>query len=295
MRVPAERGASGEVSIVIVVRLRLDAESPVLHVVVEGENRARDHRLRLRLRTSLAGAAVYADAAFGPVRRDPLVVPAADAAMETPPPTAPLHRYVSLFGERSGATIYSDGLAEYEASADGSVAVTLVRAVGELSRTDLPERPGHAGWPAHTPEAQCIGPFGAHLAVLLHGPRTDDVVAEIERVADDVLLPLAGDTLRSALAVPAPVHGARLDGPGLAFRALKDAETGDAVVARCVNLLDREVEGRWTFGVPIASARLARLDETQLGELAVEGTSVAFTAGPRAVVTLLVRLVQAAT
>jgi alpha-mannosidase len=68
--------------------------------------------------------------------------------------TAPLQRYVSLFDERKGATVYSDGLAEYEAREDGSVAITLVRAVGELSRNDLPERPGHAGWPAPVPGAQ---------------------------------------------------------------------------------------------------------------------------------------------
>jgi len=37
--------------------------------------------------------------------------------------------------------------------------VTVLRACGELSRIDLPERPGNAGWPTHTPEAQCIGPF----------------------------------------------------------------------------------------------------------------------------------------
>ena len=79
--------------------------------------------------------------------------------------TAPLHRYVSLFDGSRGCTVLSDGLAEYESRDDGSVAVTLVRSVGELSKSDLPERPGHAGWPVPTPQAQCRGPFAANLAV----------------------------------------------------------------------------------------------------------------------------------
>ena len=33
-----------------------------------------------------------------------------------PPPTAPLHRYVSLFDDARGVTVFSDGLAEYEAT-----------------------------------------------------------------------------------------------------------------------------------------------------------------------------------
>ena len=111
--------------------------------------------------------------------------------IEAPPPTAPLHRYVSLFDSTRGVTVYSDGLAEYEADATGDVAVTLVRSVADLSRNDLPERPGHAGWPVPTPEAQMLGPFAAELALFPHGPRTGETVDLIERTADDVLLPLS--------------------------------------------------------------------------------------------------------
>src|SRR5690606_10485667 len=93
-----------------------------------------------------------------------------EMAAELPPPTAPLHRYVSRHAPAGGATLYSDGLAEYEAGGDGSIAVTLVRAVGQLSRADLAERPGHAGWPAPTPDAQSLGGFCALFGLLLHGP-----------------------------------------------------------------------------------------------------------------------------
>src|SRR6476469_10081593 len=99
-------------------------------------------------------------------------------------------------------TIFSDGLAEYESHDDGSVAVTLVRAVGALSLPDLPERPGQAGWPADTPTAQSLGPYSAEFAIALHGPDSPDVRYYIEQLADDVLLPIRGETLRSNLLEP---------------------------------------------------------------------------------------------
>ena len=218
-----------------------------------------------------------------------LEVPEEDMRDEQPPPTAPLHRFVSLFAPTEGTTLFSDGLAEYEATDRGELFVTLLRAVGALSRNDLPERPGHAGWPAPTPKAQSIGPFAARLALLLHGGRDADTIDLVERSADDVLLPLEGRTLRSALKIPETLTGAELEGKGLAFSALKESEDGEWIVARCVNLLDEPVDGRWRFGVPIREARLARLNEAALGALSPEGPTVPFTAAPRAVVTILLR------
>ena len=209
--------------------------------------------------------------------------------MEQAPRTAPLHRYVSLFSARAGATVYSDGLAEYEATPEGNVFVTLLRAVGELSRNDLPERPGHAGWPAHTPRAQSIGPFEAQLALLLHGARVPATLNEIERIADDVLLPLVGHTLRSAVQVAPSTIGVQLEGECLAFSAIKESDDGNWLVVRCVNLAEQEVQGSWKFGFPVEEANLSRLDETSIEPLPVNENAVFFHAGPRAIVTILVR------
>jgi alpha-mannosidase len=195
---------------------------------------------------------------------------------------------VSLFNAQRGATLFSDGLTEYETTKNEFV-VTLLRAVGELSRSDLPERPGHAGWPVPTPEAQCLGPFEAEFGLLLHGPRTPATIDEIERTSDDVLFPLTGESLRSALRLSPPVHGVELHGPGLAFFAAKESEEGEWLVLRCVNLLDQECAGSWRLGKPLSEAHLARLDETPLTPLTLRGDTVPFLAPPRAVVTILVR------
>jgi len=271
----------------ILVALTLDAGDRFVRIRVTGSNECRDHRLRIVLRTGLSGAATIADAAFGPVRRAVITAPPDTA--ETPPPTAPLARYVTRDAGDRGVTIYSDGLAEYESVENGDVAITLVRAVGELSRSDLPERPGHAGWPTPTPEAQCIGAFEACFAVFPHGARDVATVDRIERTADDVLLPLTGLTLRGAVGVPRETAGVDLEGQGLAFLACKPSQDGEWTVLRCVNLCEQGVAGAWRCGFPVQQAMRARMDETPLSTASVVAARVPFQAAPREIVTLLVR------
>ena len=79
-----------------------------------------------------------------------------------------------------------------------SIAITLIRAVGDLSRNDLATRPsGHAGPPVATPAAQCLGPQRFELAFEPHGPA-----------------PLAGELMASARAhnIPPRVTTARRPG-----------------------------------------------------------------------------------
>ncbi|MFI5241505.1 MAG: glycoside hydrolase family 38 C-terminal domain-containing protein [Gemmatimonadales bacterium] len=271
----------------LVIVLGLDAGSSFLRVNIRGDNAREDCRLRLRLNTDVSRPQIFADATFGPVRRDPIVAPS--DSKESAPRTAPLARYVTLASRNRGATIYSDGLGEYEALDDGVVAITLFRAVGELSRNDIPERPGHAGWPVSTPNAQQLGMFDARFAVMLHGPRDDATIDTIERTADDVLHPLSGNTIRSTLRLPEPTDGVSLDGRGLSLSAIKTSEDGEWLVLRCVNLTDRAVVGDWVLGADVSEARTSRLDELPGAPIPLSGRRVPILAGPRAIVTILVR------
>ncbi len=282
----APRGQGG---VDVTIRLILDAGASHLALSLTGDNQRDDHRLRIVLASDVTHPEVWADAAFGPVHRAPITPDADETLSERAPATAPLHRYVSLFDTSRGCTILSDGLAEYESRDDGSVAVTLVRSVGELSKSDLPERPGHAGWPVPTPRAQCRGPFAANLAVMLHGARDTQTIDAIERAADDFLVPMIGSTLRSALGVSDDVVGPELVGAGLAFSAIKESEDGRWLVLRCVNLTDEQVAGAWHLPFAIEEARLSRLDETPSAPASIEGQDVTFTAEPREIVTILVR------
>ena len=285
-RIGERSGAAGGVCR---LALQLDANARATRVIVTGENRERDHRLRIRISTGLRHATTVADAAFFPVARTALHISEADTAMEHVVPTAPLHRWVARFASAGGAALMSDGLAEYESAEDGSIAVTLVRAVGELSRADLRERPGHAGWPLPTPGAQCIGPYEAHFALQLFGADSPDVRDEIQRFAEDELLPITGETLRSNLLEPQHGGGLQLHGAGLTFSAATPSQRAGWSALRCVNQRDTSVEGEWRMTCGVTEAHRARLDETPLDALPVHGGVVRFTAAPREIVTILVR------
>src|SRR4029077_10983651 len=95
-----------------------------------------------------------------PVNVDPAVYP-----LETPVRTAPAHGFVAAASGARGLALFAPGFFEYEWTSRGDLLVTLLRAVGELSRSDLPTRPGHAGWPTSTPLAQCQGSSRVELAI----------------------------------------------------------------------------------------------------------------------------------
>jgi 2-O-(6-phospho-alpha-D-mannosyl)-D-glycerate hydrolase len=273
-----------------VTRVTLDAGADTLQLVIAGENRRRDHRLRVAFPLGERPRHEEADGLFGPVPRRSGPRPPNPRGVEQPAPTAPMQRWVSAAGVARGLTVFADGLPEYELRRDGVLLVTLLRAFGQLSREDMPERPGHAGWPTPTPEAQCLGPFAARLAVRPHPAGEPDAWAACERAAEAFHAPPLAAMRRSLLAPPPGRAGPSLAGEGLVFSAMKPADGGRGVVLRCYNALARPAAGTWRVPWPVREARLARLDETPLAPLDVgPGGAVRFEAAPRAVITILLR------
>jgi alpha-mannosidase len=268
------------------VRVQLDAGAPWCRVLVDGLNPAADHRTRIVFHTGCRHVSHLADAALGATWRTSTLPAPEPGDVEALPPTGPLHRYVSVFDHERGygATVVSDGLAEYEAKPDGRLAITLLRATGELSRVDLPERPGHAGWPVPVPGAQSHGPFAAVFALALHALPTPGTLAHIEAMADDVLAPMTGVTIAPG-AANQRVAGLSLEGQALGFLTCKRSEDGDAIIVRCVNLGGTAAVGAWHLP-GLARAWLARLDETPLGALPVREDRVRFLMPPHAVSTI---------
>jgi hypothetical protein len=286
-RRPRRRIRRGAVT--VDVNVVLDAGADHLRFDVRVVNRRRDHRLRVHLGTGVRASRVLADAAFGPVWRDAVrdVVPS--HPMEQRLATMPLHRWLAAFDGARGATVVSDGLAEVE-PLDGGIAVTLLRAIGELSRRDLPERPGHAGWPLAIPGAQGLGVHRARLGLLLHGGPDADTLDAIERTADAVLLPLVGSTWRDLESPVGTLAGVVLEGRGLRASSVTAAITRPGLRLRAVNLTEAPVAARWILpdDGPWESVR-CRLDETPTGAVALHGRALAFTAAARETVTHCVR------
>ncbi|MEP6780500.1 MAG: glycoside hydrolase family 38 C-terminal domain-containing protein, partial [Gemmatimonadaceae bacterium] len=278
--------------IVVKATLILDAYSDVVRVDIRGDNQRRNHRLRMNFTTDISAGdekQVWADAAFGPVSRKPIILPLHDQRREMVPATMPMHRWVTASNNSSGATLHSDGLAEVEARDDGVISLTLLRAIGQLSRNNLPERPGHAGWPADIPLAQSIGKFRARVGLQLHGAWSAQTRDEIEISSDNLLLPLTGETWRDLSELPRELTGPMLLGEGLRWSTVTLADDNDGIVLRCTSDSDVAQSGTWTLPSGDWEFARARLDETLLDNWQQAESKIEIIVPPLGALTLRVR------
>lgn len=269
--------------------VQLFDESPVVRCLLDLTNRARNHRVRVRCPVGVVGAAV-AGSAFGATTLSPMSVRADDYPLETPVPTAPAHRFVAAADRSRGLAILAPGFFEYEWTPEGDLAVTLVRGAGELSRDDLPTRPGHAGWPTPTPDGQCLGHDRIELALVPVGAEDLAAGETLPELWEDVFLGARARWLRGA-DLPQPRNvGITLDGRGLVLSAVKPAQAGSGTVLRCYNARGERVVGAWRAADTIRSAHRVRADERSAEPLVVEGRghTVRFIAEPHEIVTILI-------
>jgi alpha-mannosidase len=127
-----------------------------------------------------------ADQHFGVVER-PLALPEWDPATwaEQPLGTYPQKAFVSVDDGTRGLTIANTGLPEYEVletPAGAEIAVTLMRCVGWLSRSDIHTRRGGAGPQIATPGAQLIGTHTFDYAIIPHAGDWETGEAHVQAV-----------------------------------------------------------------------------------------------------------------
>ncbi len=177
----------GSTSVTVTTSLELRADEPTVRVRTRFTNPSRDHRLRVHLPLPTPATTSQAESAFTVVERG---LTAEGRAEEFGLPTFPSRRFVRA----GGLTVVHEGLLEYElvdvvGSADGSgpvastLALTLLRSTGMLSRLGMTFRPLPAGPMDPLDGPQMLGPVDVHYALC---------VAEVDPFAlvDDVLLPL---------------------------------------------------------------------------------------------------------
>jgi mannosylglycerate hydrolase len=254
---PERTGPSaGRVTSTYRVTVSLHEGDPVIHLTVEGENRACDQRLRLRAPLGGAVPAVWADSHYDLIRR-----PAVPAPAYVPPAKGMEHPVTTFtadsFSWAEGLAVLHEGLHEHELENGDTLAVTLLRSVGWLGRHDLRYRNGGAGPALETPDAQCLGPQRFRLGLVVGEP-----VEALPTLARSFRLP--------PLAVQ--VHGADTP-PGLLevdgavqVTAMKPAagEPG-AIAIRAYNPGDLPVDAVYHFGWPVRQVADADLLERREG------------------------------
>jgi membrane-associated phospholipid phosphatase len=244
--------------------ISLDAGARRVDVRLAVDNQARDHRLRVLCETGTRSLTHRAGAAFAWLDRDTRVA-GRPGWIEQPTAERAVHDLVAVEGATRGLAVGVDGLREYAVLHDGrTIAITLLRAVGWLSRGDLPERRGHAGPALTTPSAQCIGAREYRYCVVPLGA--------------DMTLPRAAREIREWLS---PAWSAQGDAVLRSFYSVE----GDAavqpsalragpdgrVVARLFNPSREPASATLRFARPALEARAVDLRE---GDLALGNTGL---------------------
>lgn len=255
--------------------LELRAEEGFLRVRTELENRCRDHRLRAHFPLPARVEHSHAECAFTVVERG---LTAEGGPHEVPLPTYVSRRFVDASDGVAGLALLHDGLLEYEIVNDGrELALTLLRATGYLSRSQIALRPNPAGPldPLEGPQLQRH--VALEYAVLPHPGTWED--ARLYDRADEVLVPLeriraggAPGARRPTTDRPLRIDGAvtsavRREPGGLVVRVFNpSSRPSEAVLERkgapatgwAVDLLGRP-QSRFEGTISLAPSRIATL------------------------------------
>jgi hypothetical protein len=206
--------AATTVAVEITTELELRAGEGFVRVTHRFDNPVRDHRLRAHFPLPVPVTGSAAECAFAVVHRG---LEAEGGPHEAALPTFVSRRFVDAGDGRVGLALIHDGLLEYELVDGGrTLALTLLRATGWLSRAAPSLRPNPAGPMVPVRGAQMPGPVEVRYALMPHHGTWEDA-GLVER-ADEVLVPLerapggGGDRL--------PVTGRALAVRGAAVSAL---------------------------------------------------------------------------
>jgi alpha-mannosidase len=279
------------------VLVRLASGLDRVDVEVSLYNTAKDHRMRLHVRAPFAAQRFEVESAFEIAKR-PIAPQPSDFGgprpAEFPVGACPERAFATLSDGSRAVSVANRGTTEVEAvrEADGttSLALTLLRAVGWLSRGDLALRPGPAGPPFPTPEAQVLGPHRAEFALFAHDDGDSTRVARAHAFAYP---PIA--FVRSRGGSPLLADGVRLveiDDPGVVVSAI-EPDQGGGPKLRLYETTGRarDVTVRWrgSGACTLVPVDLAGRPDTTPSTPTPDGAGAVVTLRPWQVLTLAVR------
>jgi alpha-mannosidase len=284
-RLAADGTRSAELEPVLVTtRVELHQGEPFARLHLTWENRSSDHRLRLLVPLGRPSRSSHAEGQFAVVERD--MRPEAGSAGEYPIPTYP----ASGFVDAGGAAVLLTRTMEYELLAGGELALTLIRAIGLLSRNVHPYRDEPAGPQLQTPAAQCLGPAEVSLAVMAHAGSWHDV--DLVAAAECYRHPMvhrrgtgAGDVLSSSL------EGLSVQGRGVVMTSLR--RRGDWLELRLVAQTPTDTAALiGSAGAPVTTARICDLLGREGETLPVQDGALRLPMGAWQIVTVQLRTAE---
>jgi alpha-mannosidase len=257
-------------------------------------NEVLDHRLRALTHLPFSPTRLDADQAMAVVSR-PLDPAALGAGLERPSPTGQHHGFVDASDGARGVALLTRGLPEHELISDGgpSLALTLLRGVGWLSRGDLACIDQAVGPMVPTPGAQELGPHRFDYALYLHAGdwREGAVLPESRRFGAPPFAfapPQAG----ARRAVPLGRGLVELQPGPATMTALHPAEGGAGLIVRVLNASPEAATASLRCArAPASATAVDPLERALPGapEPLLDGDRVTIALGPWQFATLLLR------
>jgi mannosylglycerate hydrolase len=247
---------------------------------IELENSSKDHRIRVLFPSKIISNKIYCDGQFFVIPRNTYL--AEDKRwIQKPLPTNHQKDFIALNDDLKCFAILNRGLPEYEAiqSDDNSItlAITLLRSIGWLSRSKMASRKMDAGPPLYTPGAQCLGKHCFELSLVIENNISHWIDADIHlrgkefncplslifpfmlksplRCADRLLLTYFGilSTLNRPPVVkiepylPSEFRFVEIDNKKIMMSILKKSEKSDYLIIRLYNLNSKSENAKLTF------------------------------------------------
>ncbi len=251
-----------------------------IDIVLETENNARDHRLRVGFPLHSPVEYSQAEDSFWVIRRSTRP-PNGKGWIEQPSNTHPQKSFMAVETNGAGIAIFNRGLPEYEVTEDGTAFLTLLRGVGWLSRDDLATRRGHAGPAYETPDAQCLGRQRFEFGLYTYTGTWEQ--ARVWREAHAFSAPLIGTRLIEAGRgkLPSECSLLTVDSADIALSCVKRAEDGTGIIIRVYNPTSHPTAGAIRPAWKIIRAESVGLDEAGTEEIAISpsGVPVALASG----------------
>lgn len=236
------------------------------------ENKAEDHLLEVIFPTGMNASSYFVEAPFDVVER-PVAIPEMrpDEKMlpgqEVYDPFRPQRTFLCVESDGKGLAVLNKGCTNYRMRDKGDagveIALTLIRAVGWLSREDLHSRIGNAGPNIRTPEAQCLGRRIFEYALVPYSGTFHD--SKVQQLAHEFNAPPVGaQTSIHDGDLPHHMSFLKVVPDDLIITAIKQSEEGQRMVIRCYNPSNKTCTADILTFRQARSVRLLNLNEEEL-------------------------------
>jgi len=296
-------------------------------------NNSKDHRIRVLFPSTIISKQIFADGHFFVVPRT-VELPDGKRWMQKPSPTNHQKDFVSVHDKSVCFAVANRGLPEYEAikNEDGTItlAITLLRSIGWLSRQKMDSRRNNAGPPLETPDAQCLGTHVFELSLFIENNKNDWSSAEIPAKAKEFncpLFPIFPSSLESHLGamnrfmmtplgmsdpfseeldeiikpyLPQTLSFLEINNKNVMLSSMKKAERGDFLIIRLYNITPetQQTQLKLTEFLKITHAEIVNLmEETPKNPInasinSINQYSVNLSLGPNVLVTLKIEILD---